>query len=290
MTNLTVRELNPGFGVEISGLVPNIPLDDATGNELKALFDDKGMLVFRGLDADLPFQNYLSKLLIGEDPLAPENVEESARSREYFVNNKDPESSAPFGRLLYHSDFMWSENVFRVLSLYGTKVEEPSTPTNFISAAAAYDTLPDDLRKKIEGKFAVHGQDATYQQRGDDSDVLVANFADEETIRLPIGHTHPRTGRKLLFVAQQMTHKIDDMPNEESEALLEELFQHLYRPENTFQHVWKEKDLVIWDNIAMQHARPNVTDAGPARSLRKVFMPMPRMERSKRPQYGTVGA
>jgi alpha-ketoglutarate-dependent taurine dioxygenase len=293
MSKLEVRDLHPGFGVEVSGVEPRIPLDDGTIAELKRLFDDKGLVVIRGIDADLPFQNYLSRLLIGENPLADglEALGTMPGGRELLVSNKEPGGNAPVGRLLFHSDYMWSENVFRLLSLYGVEVEEPSTPTMFVSAVHAWETLPDDLRARVEGRFAIHGQDATYQQRaGGDADVLVANFQDEETIRLPIGYSHPRTGRTLLYAAQQMTQRIDDMPEEESEALLEELFQHLYRDENVVAHYWRKGDLVLWDNIALQHARPNVTSEGPARTLRKVFAPVPKMIADKRPQFTTVGA
>jgi alpha-ketoglutarate-dependent taurine dioxygenase len=146
-------------------------------------------------------------------------------------------------------------------------------------------------RGRIEGRFAIHAQDATYQQRaGGDADVLVAKFAEEETIRLPVGHRHPRTGETLLFVAQQMTQRIDDMEPAESEALLEELFNHLYRPENVVEHHWREHDLVLWDNIALQHARPNITIEGPARTLRKTFAPAPTMITDKRPEFTTVGS
>ena len=65
-----------------------------------------------------------------------------------------------------------------------------------------------------------------------------------------------------------MTHGIDGLDNDESEALLEELFQHLYRPENVVEHHWRERDLVIWDNIALQHGRDEIGPSG--RRLRRV--------------------
>jgi alpha-ketoglutarate-dependent taurine dioxygenase len=181
--------------------------------------------------------------------------------------------------------------VFRLLSLYGLKVEQPTSPTMFVSAAHAWKTLPDDLRARVEGLYAIHGQDASYQERsGGDADVLLPKFAEKETIRLPIAHRHPRTGATLLFVTPQFTQRIDGLSDEDSEALLGELFDHLYRPEVEVQHAWRERDLVMWDNIALQHARPNVTYEGPARTLRKTFAPPPGADASKRPEFTTVGA
>jgi alpha-ketoglutarate-dependent taurine dioxygenase len=87
-----------------------------------------------------------------------------------------------------------------------------------------------------------------------------------------------------------MTSGIADLPKAESEALLEELFQHLYAPENVIEHHWRKDDLAIWDNLALQHARPNVEAEGPARTLRKTFAPMPEFLKTKTPQFGQAGA
>jgi len=292
MTTLKVTDLGPDFGVEVAGIEPTVPLPDDQIVQLRALFDEKGLLVIRDIDADLRFQTYLSRLLIGDDPLADggADLDSPAAKRELFVSNREEQGSAPVGRLLFHSDYMWRDDVFRLLSLYGSKVEQPTSPTLFVSAAHAWDTLPADLRKRVEGRFAIHGQDTSYLKRaGGDPDVLVSTFGEEETIRLPIGHRHPRTGRMLLYVTPQFTLRVDGMEQEESEALLEELFDHLYRPESIIEHHWRERDLVLWDNIALQHARPNITYEQPARTLRKVFAPPPGATASKRPNFSTVG-
>jgi len=293
METLHVTELHPGFGVEIAGLEPKVPLDDDTIAELRQLFDAKGLLVFRDIDADLRFQTYLSNLLIGDDPLAKaaELLDSPAAKRELFVSNREEGSSAPVGRLLYHSDYMWRDDVFRLLSLYGVKVEQPTSPTMFVSARHGWETLPADLRARVEGLYAIHGQNADYDGRsGGDADVLLSKFEEDETIRLPIAFRHPRTGDTLLYVTPQFTQRIDGLSDADSEALLGELFDHLYRAEGEVQHAWREHDLVMWDNIALQHARPNITYEGPARTLRKTFAPPPGAGASKRPEFTTVGA
>ena len=90
------------------------------------------------------------------------------------MSNKEPSGGAPFGRLLFHSDMMWSEHTFQVLSLYGVHVEQPATPTVFASAVSAWDTLPDELRAKVETLSATQGHEEA--ERADDPDVLVAKF------------------------------------------------------------------------------------------------------------------
>jgi taurine dioxygenase len=284
MAELQTRQLGPLFGTEVIGLEPKIPLDGPTLQKLRALFDETSVLVFRDFNIDRAFQTYLSYALIGKEPPA---VDPSVNPRrDSLISNKEEYGIAPFGRLLWHSDMMWHEEPCQLLSLYGLDVEQPSPPTLFVSAAQAWKTLPADLRKRVEGRFALHVHDVSEQRANGDADVMIAKFDDDHSVRLPIGNRHPRTGQTLLYVCQQMTSAIADLPKAESDELLEELFQHLYAPQNIFEHHWRKGDLVIWDNLALQHARPNVTTEGPARTLRKTFAPMPQIFQTMTPQFG----
>jgi taurine dioxygenase len=293
MADLQVRELHPGFGAEVEGLDPQIPLDEETCRRLRDLLDERGVLVFRNLDIDQAFQKYLAHMLIGQEvPQSEPGAEGRAgdERRDFmFVSNRETGGGAPYGRLLFHCDMMWSETPHQALSLYGVEVEEPSVPTLFASMAHGWDTLPADLRARVEGLHAVHGHDTTYPNRGADEDVLESVFDQAKTTTTEVARPHPRTGRTLLYVSQQVTQKIVELSPEENEALLEELFAHLYGPANVYQHDWRKGDLVIWDNIAMQHARSNVRIDGPARTLRKVFAPIPKpVDRALQPKFSKV--
>ena len=143
-------------------------------------------------------------------------------------------------------------------------------------AAHGWDTLPEKLRARAEGRFVVQCQDATDQRRAIvDDDVLVVDFECKDRLRLPIGYVPPRTGRKLLYVCPQLTHHVEGLDYDESEALLEELFAHMYAPQNVYTHEWREGDLIVWDNIMLQHARPDLKGEDAPRTLRKVLVPSP---------------
>jgi len=292
MAELQQRELTPAFGTEIRGLEPMEALaDEETCRRLQSLFDTRGVLVFRDLEIDNVTQANLVRMLIGMGPLAPGETGSAHADRDFYVSNKEPEGGAPFGRLLFHSDMMWSDHTFQILSLYGVEVESPATPTLFASAAHAWETLPDDLRSKVEGLSAIQGHAEDERARAaDDPDVLITTFENLTTRTTPVGQRHPRTGATLLYVSQQMTRAIDGLSAADSEALLDDLFSHLYRPEYLYEHDWCTNDLVAWDNIAVQHARPNVTVEGPTRTLRKVFAPIPpRSANPSRPKFATAG-
>jgi taurine dioxygenase len=268
-----VHELSPALGAVIEGLDPRATFDGETVSQLRELFDDRGVLLFRELEIPAPAQAYLTGLLVGKDALVERAaVLSRAHIYENYVTNRDENGYAPFGELLFHCDMMWHDSPMEAISLYGVQVDPPSVPTRFISMAHAWDTLPVDMRARVESLRAVHmtGQ----HRRGSHKEELVQVRHESTRSRVtPVVWQHPRTRRPLVYVSQQMTASIEGLGHEESETMLEELFVHLYAPENVIEHEWRQGDLVVWDNIAAQHARGNVEMEGPERSLRKVIAP-----------------
>jgi taurine dioxygenase len=276
MVELRVRDLEPEFGAEIIGLDPDAAVTDPQlRQQLQQIFDERGVIVFRDLDVDQLQQTNLSRMLIrldAIDVLPPGR----AQADPMYVSNKEERGAAPYGRLLFHSDMMSTDEPCQLLALYGIELEPPVAPTIFASTRYAWETLPAALRARVEGRNAVHGHDEGYPMRAtDDPDVLRSHFSEPQTATMPIAMRHPRTGQTILYVAQQGTCEIVGLEPDASEALLEELFAHLYRPEHLYEHDWQLHDLVAWDNLSVQHARPNVPLEGPVRTLRKVFAPPP---------------
>jgi alpha-ketoglutarate-dependent taurine dioxygenase len=284
MAQLEVRDLTPAFGAEISGFDPKAPLDDDTRALLQKLFDTRGLLLFRNIDLTHAEQVKISKMLIRKENT--EGTGEALPEDKFYVSNRRPDSAAPFGRLQFHSDTMWAEDPFEVLSLYGVEVEQPTSPTTFVSATYAWKTLPEDLRKRVEGLKVLHTAGAV--RRGDLSGVLVTDVINPPTATTQIGHRHPRTGETILYACEQMTKEVVGLSSEESEEILGKLFDHLYRPASQWDLEWREGDFAIWDNIAVQHSRKNVSIEGPARTLRKAAYPMPNLRPDQRPVYSAA--
>jgi alpha-ketoglutarate-dependent taurine dioxygenase len=280
VTALEARELGPALGAEVNGIDLREPLDDATSAQLQQLFDRRGVLVFRDVDLAHADQLRLCETLIrkpgGGEGVAP--IEDT-----FYISNKRPRSAAPFGRLQFHSDTMWCDEGFEALSLYGVDVEPPVVPTTFVSATYAWATLSDDLRTRVRGLRAVHT--AGEVRRGDMTDVLLSSVEQPPSTVMPIARPHPRTGDTILYVCEQMTQHVVGLDDTASEDLLEQLFAHLYDPATCWNHEWRARDLVVWDNLAVQHARPNVLADGPVRTLRKVATPMPKLRPDQRPSY-----
>jgi len=93
----------------------------------------------------------------------------------------------------------------------------------------------------------------------------------------------------MLYVSQMSTRDLVGLAPADEEVLLDALLGHLYRPEALLVHEWREGDLLVWDNIAIQHARANVETGGPPRRLRKVLSHAPEAYAHSRPGYGVAG-
>jgi taurine dioxygenase len=112
------------------------------------------------------------------------------------------------------------------------------------------------MRTRLNGLAAIHRYGDRYrmQQAGGGR----AALSEQELkrvpdVRHPVMRLHPITGRKVLFVNEGFTAFIEGIPEQESAAVLEELYRHITRPEAQYRHIWQIGDLLIWDNCLTQH-------------------------------------
>jgi taurine dioxygenase len=139
--------------------------------------------------------------------------------------------------------------------LHALEVPPSGGDTYWANMYLACETLPAELKKKIEGRKAVH--DATYNSAG-----MLRKGYKELTdpreapgARHPLVRTHPETGRECLFLGRRRNSFIVGMALEESDALLDALWAHATRAELTFRQQWQAGDVLIWDNRCTLHRR-----------------------------------
>jgi taurine dioxygenase len=273
MSELRVERLDAPFGAEIRGFTPVAAADPDTEARLRAEFDEQGLLVFRAVDLDFAEQQTLIELLVGAERSLVDGVRSDGEvAQPFHVTNEEDGPYVGIGKLQFHTDAMWSHDPFSLISLYGVHVDPDATPTRYASTARAWATLPADLREQTEGLHVLHGEG---QLNRDDGDYATHPGERDRTHTTPIAMPHPRTGRTLLYVSEQQTREVVELPRSESDELLAALRAHLYAPENRLEHHWREHDLVAWDNLTVQHARGDVVLHGPARTLRKAVVPPP---------------
>lgn len=175
--------------------------------------------------------------------------------------NGKPLGSHDAGRY-WHSDLCYLEKPSDLTLLHALEVPSKDGisygATQFASTSAAYDALPEEVKVRIDGRTARNGYRFMWNRKAQEfgkRPVLIkdelAKFPDDAVH--PIVRTHPRTGRKCLYICDGYTHRINGLPEEESDTLLAALFNHLTRKEFRYNHNWQVGDLLIWDNCAVQH-------------------------------------
>ena len=124
-------------------------------------------------------------------------------------------------------------------------------------------STPSVTRRKVRG--ALVGT-----QRGDKTYREIELPEREPRAVHPVLFEHPGNGELILYVSEMQTLQILELDQNQSDSLLEELFTHLYTADNIYEHSWREGDLVLWDNLALQHSRRAPTSA--PRTLRRVTL------------------
>jgi taurine dioxygenase len=107
-------------------------------------------------------------------------------------------------------------------------------------------------------------------QRGDAQAHLESVPPEGDRARHSVLLPHPRTATDVLYVNEMQTERINELSPDDSDELIGALFAHLYTPEFTYEHRWQIGDLVVWDNVAVQHARRDPVE-GP-RTLQRVTL------------------
>jgi taurine dioxygenase len=173
-----------------------------------------------------------------------------------IIENGKPTGLGDAGHF-WHSDLSYKETPSLGSMLFAQELPAEGGDTLFANMHLAYDTLPSALRSAIKGKYAEHSYLAQYaklQRRSPFRPNLTQEQIDEvKPVTHPVVRSHPETGRPALFVSEHFTTKIVGLPEDESRALLDELFAHSVRPEHIYRHQWLPGDLVFWDNRSLMH-------------------------------------
>ena len=158
----------------------------------------------------------------------------------------------------WHSDTSYRRYPSRCSLLYAKEVPHrdgrPLGDTVFASTIAAYEALPEAMKRRLAGLKAIHRY--SMRRRIDNSPrpkLTAAQLAETPDIAHPIVRTHPRTGRKALYITAGECVGIEGMPEDEALDLIAELDAHCVKPEFCYRHRWRVGDLLMWDNATAMH-------------------------------------
>jgi taurine dioxygenase len=254
---MNITPLDGAIGAEVTGLDLAGAWPDSP-EQLEAIrdaFRSRQLLLFRDPQLEAKDQVRLMEAL----GLVPDEWTDGEKfgflSNQLAVAPNDGQHNA----YLFHSDLMWKEQPISSISLYALVIPEGPSPTLFANGVAAAAALPMKLKDQIadrRGLFLIDftGGDKRYREE----------TASDEAPRStqPLLYDDPVSGQTSLVVDSLFLDKVVDMDFDESEALRAELHSYLYDPSNVYRHDWTVGDLVIWNNVALQHSRPPLPDTG----------------------------
>jgi taurine dioxygenase len=155
----------------------------------------------------------------------------------------------------WHSDQSCNVHPTKASLLYSLELRSSGGDTEWADMYAAYETLPDKTKQRINGLRGIHSWNRMRNPRvhvpevhNDDAKMRYGERAPDDLLH-PIVRTHPETGRKALYVSPRFTLGVDGLESDEAQELLGELFAHQARRDFVFHHNWSLGDLVLWNNL-----------------------------------------
>jgi taurine dioxygenase len=252
---IEVRRLGPQIGAEIHG-VDVKTLDDAGFATIYRAWLDANVLVVPGQELDIPeFLRYSRRF----GRVLP-HPSKSTRHQDYpeitmlGVNKYGADGQLDMaiyrrGAEGWHTDGAYDQDPFKATQLYALAVPTRGGNTLFASMYAAYDGLPQRLKDKLDGRLGAF----TYGGRRKATALLNEEDRDWTPVFHPIIRTHPETKRKALYFDPGKILRIEGLPQEESDALIDELKGCMIQPDAEYHHKWRRGDIVIWDNRCSYH-------------------------------------
>jgi len=251
------------IGAEIRGVDLSQELDGASFAAVEAAFNEHSVVWFRGqtisAEQHVAFSerfgeievNAFNKFALPDNPkvLIVSNIKEDGKD----IGYADAGSH-------WHTDMSYTATPPRMTMLYAIEVPEengkPLGDTLFASATAAYDTLPEDTKFKLDGLKATHRFAAKERGVKKPVELTPEQIAKNPDVIHPVARTHPITGRKALYVRAGECIGIPGMPDDEAIPLIKELSDRVIQPEFLYRHQWQVGDVLMWDNAAVQHWAP----------------------------------
>ena len=185
------------------------------------------------------------------------------------VENGVPQGNLGAGEAIWHTDMSYREQPTTVAILHALEIPPSGGNTYFANQYLAYESLPSELKVRLEGRTLVH--DETYNSAGQLRKGFkeVLDPREAPGARHPIFRTHPVSGRKALYLGRRRNGYIVGLPLEESEKLLDALWAHASQPQFVWGHEWQVGDTLIWDNPCLIHRR-DPFDASARRMMHRV--------------------
>ena len=265
-----------GFGAETRDVDIAQPMSGAAFAELERAFFAAQVLVLRGQSLTPARFAAFARRLGPPQPHVIDQFHHPADPNILILSNvkKDgkPTGLQDAGSY-FHTDYSYLQVPARATLLYSIVVPKVGGDTLFANQQAAYDDLPEAMKKRIEPLYGIHH----YGNRHDTDEAsrtAASPLTDEQKAKMPlirhrIARPHPATGRKSLYAVNGSSFGIVGMPEDEALDLLDELAAHSTQPKYRYSLKYGVGDVVIWDNASLLHSA-TLIDPNDARTLWRI--------------------
>jgi taurine dioxygenase len=263
--SFSVTHADGPLGAEIRDVDLGHEVDDGTFAAIRRALDDRGVIVMRrqtlGPEHIARFAGRFGRLLVHAHNKFALAEAPAVTVISNILDANGRNIGVPDAGLVWHSDGSYLVHPDMYSFLYAVEIPmqdgEPLGTTYYAAACAAHDALSERLRSRLADLRAVHSFAYHSARRAASGGTQIEINAElrrkHPDVSQPVVRTHPRTGRKALYVTEGHTTHILDMDRAQSDALLQQLLAHLRQPQFVYGHRWQVGDLLIWDNAATQH-------------------------------------
>ena len=265
---IEVAPCRAALGAEVRG-IDLTTIDDAIFDRLHDIWLEHLLLVFRGQRFSADDLVTLVRRFgtpVTSSALHKRSLDERTANKVFSLppevtvvtnvkENGKPVGILGDGEVVWHSDFSFKEAPTAARMLLAVEIPPAGGLTYFTNCCAAYDTLPDAMKRRLSGMTIKQANivDTAMQVRPGAS--LDMDIREVPGPSHPVISTHPETGRNMIFLGRRHGAYVNGLSLEDSEALLDELWAHTVQPKLTYVHEWAVGDIVVWDNRATLHKR-----------------------------------
>ena len=277
---LRIESIDDSFACEVKGLDLWAPLGAATAEALRRAFTDHPLLVFRRQALEESELMAFASVVGEPSPYAESGWQSQFREIVLLSNMRDAVGEQIGGlanqELAWHTDQSFYAVPVTGSILYAAIVPPHGGRTSWADLYGAYEALPVDVRKIVDGAVATfsYASRARYNEYRGDNVSRAERIRTTPDVKHRLVHTHARTGRKALYIDPRTVTGIDDMPDDEAHDVLDELLRYAVRPGNVYHHDWRAGDLMLWGNAVLLHRRDAFPETG-NRLVKRMIIRLP---------------
>jgi taurine dioxygenase len=275
---IAFKPLSPLFGIEAEGVDLSQPLADADFRTLEQAFYAHHVLALRAQDLSAAQFLAFARRIGPPQPHVINQFHHPDEANILILSNvkKDgkPTGLQDAGSY-FHTDYSYLQVPARATTLYSIVVPKKGGDTLFANQQAAYDDLPDAMKRRIDGLVGIHHY-GNRKVADEMSRVAASPLTAEQKAKMPlithrIARPHPVTGKKALYAVSGSSFGIVGMADDKARDLLDELAAHSTQPRYQLRFRYGVGDVVVWDNAALLHSA-TLIDPDDARTLWRITL------------------